>query len=115
MQLVNLTPHAIVLAAPDGDRVTVQPSGVVARVSTTPGALFTVPGVPVPVAGRTYFGEVTGLPPAQRGYMFIVSSLVGAALVGTRPDVLVPGTGPADEPIRDEQGRIVAVTRLVRA
>lgn len=113
--LVNLTPHAIVLQTQDGERVTVPPSGTIARVATTPGELGTIPGVPVPVANPTTFGEVEGLPAPQDGVFFIVSGLVGAALRGSRPDVLCPGTGPRDGAIRDAQGRIEAVTRLVRA
>ena len=41
--------------------------------------------------------------------------MVGAALKEkglVRPDVLVPGTGPADGAIRNEKNHIIAVTRL---
>ena len=40
---------------------------------------------------------------------------LGAALAGSRDDVLVLGTGPNDGAIRNEAGQIVAVTRLVCA
>ena len=43
-----------------------------------------------------------------------MSALVGSALGGARPDVLCPGTGPADGAVRNDKGHIVAVTRLVR-
>jgi len=113
--IVNLTPHAITLV--NGEVTTTIPSSGVCRVTSTPGALADV-GLPVPVAQPTVFGEVTGLPERQDGVFLVVSGLVAAALVATgisRPDVLVPGTGPNDGAVRDEQGRITGVTRLVRA
>lgn len=114
MTVINLTPHSIVLRALSGEETTIPSSGV-ARVTSTPGALEAIPGIPVPVAGATTFGEVAGLPAPQDGAWFVVSAIVGAALRGSRPDVLVPGTGPNDGAIRDEKGHIAAVTRLVRA
>lgn len=115
MQIVNLTPHSITLRAADGADHTF-PSAGVARVSSTPGSLADI-GLPVPVASATTYGEVTGLPAPETGTYYVVSALVGAALRSTgstRQDVLCPGTGPNDGAVRDEAGRIVAVTRLVR-
>lgn len=111
-KLINLTPHSITLCAPDGALLAeIAPSGQVARVTTTPGALTEVAGVPVPVAQPTAFGAVEGLPAAQASTFYIVSTLV--AQVAKRADVLSPGTAPADGAIRDEAGRIVGVTRLI--
>ena len=63
MTIVNLTPHPIVLRAADGtDHVF--PSAGVARVTSTPGVLDAIPGVPVPVADASVFGQVIGLPDA---------------------------------------------------
>ena len=113
--LVNLTPHHLVLRPEVGMDVVLPPSGTVARVSSTPGALSTVPDIPVPVAGATTYGAVEGLPDAVEGTIYIVSALVLGALKGTgRFDVLAPGTGPNDNPVRNEKGQIAAVTRLVR-
>jgi hypothetical protein len=114
MNLTNLTPHAITLRSADGTDTIVPPSGTVARVSSTPGALETVAGIPVPVAGMQTFGGVEGLPAPAEGTMFIVSAMVLAALRGSRPDVVGPGTGPNDGAVRNEKGHVVAVTRLVR-
>ena len=119
--LVNLTPHAIVLRDADGADHVVPPSGTVARVTAHPGALSDI-GLPVPVASRTMYGAVEGLPVDRVGawdcrpeVLYIVSALVGAAVSHQkRDDVVCPGTGPNDGAIRDEAGRIVAVTRLVR-
>lgn len=114
MNIVNLTPHALTLRDGEGTDHTIAPSEQVARVSSTPGTLSSVPGIPVPVATATVFGEVSGLPDPIEGSVFIVSALVGGALVGKgRSDVLLPGTGPNDGAVRNDKGHIVAVTRLV--
>jgi hypothetical protein len=76
---------------------------------TTPGEVNLLDGIPV--AEPDTFGEVMGLPDKTGEDHFIVSGMVGAALRGTRDDILVPGTGPGDSPIRKD-GRIAAVTRL---
>jgi hypothetical protein len=96
MNIINLTPHALNLVSPDGTNTTVPPSGTVARVTATPGALETIPGIPVPIARPDTF--------------YIVSAMVGARV--SRSDVFTPGTGPSDNPIRNEKGQIVGVTRL---
>ena len=111
--LINLTPHALCLRNETGVDI-IPPSGTVARVTSTPGALETVAGIPVPVAGMQVFGGVEGLPEPTPGTMFVVSAMVLSALRGSRPDVVGPGTGPNDGAMRNEKGQIVAVTRLVR-
>ena len=113
-QLVNCTPHALTLRAADGTDTILPPSGTVARVTSTPGALATVEGLPVPVAGAQTFGAVEGLPAPVAGTFFVVSALVLGALKGSREDVLGPGTGPNDNAVRNDKGHVVAVTRLVR-
>ena len=112
LRIVNCTPHAITLRG--AEDVTIPPSGMVARVFSTPGVLESIPGCPVPVAGAQTFGEVVGLPDRTPDTLVIVSGVVLAALRGSRPDVVGPGTGPNDGAVRDDQGRVVAVTRLVR-
>jgi len=108
--IVNLTPHAIVLRSSESEDTIVPPSGTVARVSSVPGETRTVPGIPVPVAGPDIRGPIEGLPAPVEGVVYIVSAVVGDRV--SRPDVLMPGTGPQDGPIRNEKGHIVAVTRL---
>jgi hypothetical protein len=60
------------------------------------------------------WGAVVGLPDPVDGVLLVVSQLV-AGRVPDRDDVVSPGTGPADGAVRDAQGRVCAVTRLVRA
>ena len=104
-KFVNLTPHEITFG------INVIPaSGIVARVASKPGeelgnGLYTAP----------QWGEVEGLPPEEPETIYIVSALVAGRVGNTRDDVYSPGTGPADNAVRDPQGRIVGVTRLIRS
>ena len=108
MNIINLTPHAVVVQMPSYDTVTFPPSGELARVETT-RVRISPHGVPVPVF-KTDWGEVTGLPDPVEGTIYIVSTLV-AQQVPMRGDVFSPDTSPSGA-IRDESGRVVAVTGL---
>lgn len=105
--MINLTPHEIVILREDGTEVRIPPSGTVARVSTADVIVGEIDGVPVI---RQQFGEVTGLP--EEGTPCLVSALVRAAVPGRR-GVYSPDTGPTA--IRNGDGQIVAVTRLIEA
>ena len=113
----NLTPHAITLRAADGAETTLAPAGAVPRVGNAPGAMVSdhpLAGV-VAVFGPDRAGAVVGLPDPEPGVFLVVSGMVGDALRAaglSRPDVLVPGTGPADGAVRNAAGHVVAVTRL---
>lgn len=118
MTIINLTPHAITLRADDGVDHVIPASGVVARVTSTPGGVLPDQGLPVPVKGADTFGDVIDLPTPVDGVFYLVSALVGSALRdqgAARPDVLCPGTGPQDGAVRNDKGHIVAVTCLKRA
>lgn len=117
MALVNLTPHAIVLRDEHGNDTTIPPSGNVARVATFPGDpaedYRAAIDSPVPVLLPDDWGEVENLPPPHPGVAYIVSALVGAAMEHSdRADLVVPGTSPADKPVRNDAGHIVAVRCL---
>jgi hypothetical protein len=112
----NLTPHPIVVRTPEGT-VILPPSGVVARVATVeePAGSVTLDGVQVPVVRRR-FGAVEGLGDYGPDRPVVVSSLVLEALRASgapTSGVYAPDTGPSA--VRDAEGRIVAVTRLVTA
>ena len=119
--MLNLTPHEIVIQRGD-IRIALAPSGRIARVSTieryaedpcqitlsNDSGTFTCE---VPVVTRR-FGYVTGLPESDDPC--IVSSIVLEAVKIQQPwrrNVFAPDTGPMA--IRDDSGRVVAVTRLV--
>jgi len=104
-KFVNLTPHEIVFGVNK-----IPASGIVARVASLPGqdlgnGLWTAP----------QWGEVEGLPAPEEGTIYVVSALVAGRVGNTRDDVYSPGTGPADNAARDQHGRIVGVTRLIRS
>ena len=108
--MLNLTPHAITLALPNGYSVTFPPSGQLARVTSQEVVVGTLHGVMhgVPVIQRQ-FGAVEGVP--DDGTPCLVSALVLSACPG-RAGVYAPDTGPTA--IRKD-GQVVAVTRLVSA
>lgn len=111
--LINLTQHDIVLRAADGNDTTIKPSGSVARVASTPGAI-TGHYAGVPVYDAPTWGAVEGLPDPVGGIGYIVSGLV-ASRCPDRIDVYSPGTGPNDGAIRNTAGQPIAVTRLISA
>ncbi len=116
MTILNLTPHAITLRAPDGSDTTIPPSGTVARVQMTEGRVETIRGFPCLVATSPTYDAIDGLPGPVPGTIYVVSGRVLTALAGQgRTDVYGPGTGPTDGAIRDDVGRIIAVTRIVQA
>jgi len=108
MKIVNLTPHTINIKV-NNKTLSVAPSGEIARVATIEKIAGEVNGIPV--IERT-FENVEGLPAPQKDTIYLVSSMVLVVVKG-RDDVFAPDTGTSA--IRDEAGRIVAVTRLVKA
>jgi hypothetical protein len=116
--IVNLTPHEIVLVGEDGGvTLRIPPSGIVARVreeqtpaggiTVLPGGPLTVASVEVPLIRRTW-GEIEGLPREQFRTVYIVSALVAtAAWAQGRRDVVCPG-----ELVRDSEGRVVGCKNL---
>jgi len=119
MKLVNLTPHPIVLRNAKGEDLTIAPSGIVARVQEIPGIIMSTNKGHVPTYCPSFYGKIEGIPEKQEpGTRYIVSLMVANAMVPQQDfydfDKFVrPGTGPQDNPIRDEAGRIIAVTRLI--
>lgn len=120
--MLNLTPHPISLKTPAGV-IVYPPSGTVARVtmkevvvgnrviahSTEEEDYYTS----IPVIRREP-GEVQGIPPlSERGEGVIVSAMVLAALGADKELIFAPDTGPTA--IRNTEGQITAVTRLVEA
>ena len=101
--LVNLTPHTLNLIAADGSIVDIQPSGNIARVSSTSSIVATVNGINI---SRQTFGKVMDLPDAQDDVVYIVSRMVKDR-VPDRDDVVVPGV-----PFRDTDGKVIGAWGL---
>ena len=101
MEIVNLTPHDVVLVVGE-KKIVFPPSGIVARCKTikqTVG-IIEVNGNNVMV-NKSIFGEVENLPQQKPDTMYIVSSLVAQA-AKDRDDLIIP-----DDTVRDDKGVIV--------
>ena len=105
--VINLTPHPIRVRMPNGDEAVFPPSGTIPRVETIEAPSAEIEGIPT-VTRK--LGQVAGLPSPQEGVFYIVSSLVFEA--SDRSDLLAPDTGKTC--VRDSNGNIIAVTRLIR-
>lgn len=106
IELVNLTPHDIVVIYGDKKKKVFPKSGSVARVSVE--YYFTELGevIGVPTTSSSY-GQVIGLFKEFPGVYYIVSTMVAQAMQGKRFDLLSPG--PL---IRDESGQPVGCSSL---
>lgn len=100
----NLTPHPIVVRTSEGDKI-FPPEGMVPRVKMSTISLGMVDGIEF---RHTQYGEVEGLPEFEVGTFLIVSGMIKDRFPDSRSDLVSPDTGPTA--IRDESGRIVAVT-----
>ena len=101
MNIINLTPHEVVVERKDGSKKTYHPSGEVARVEMEDEQIGEIDGIPV-VRGKVK--QVTGIPKKQDGVYYIVSLFV--LQHANRDDLIAPDTNGA---IRDEEGKIIAV------
>ena len=114
MKIKNLTPHALNVKKADGQYLTVEPSGSVARVNYETTLDRIQDGVEI---FHFQYGEIKGLPPEQEGTILVVSGMVLAAInestpgdpgdIFTRRDVFAPGYL-----IRDNDGRVVGCQGL---
>jgi len=102
MNLVNLTPHEVILVG-----IKIPASGQQARVSMTRQQTGTIDidGTTVPIYS-TILGQVTGLPEAAEGIGYIVSAMVRSASPERR-DVY----SPADLQ-RDSSGAVIGCGSL---
>lgn len=105
MEIVNLTPHAINFVKEGGEIVrTVEPSGIIARLTTENVKIGEVDDIPVT---DIRYGEIEGLPDPKEGVIYVVSSLVAQRCV--REDVFIP-----NDSVRDDKGRIIGCKSLGR-
>lgn len=99
MNLINLTPHAIVL----NNGQVFEPSGIIARVSSTlseiSDGMF-----------KQVFGQIIDLPEPKADTLLIVSAIVFSAT--DREDVIAPATSHTDV-VRNDKGHIVSVPGFI--
>jgi len=110
MNIVNLTPHKVVVMNESGQEETVfQASGTVARVVVALQESAPLNGVDT---WTQSFEAIVNLPEPQDGVLYIVSlALVAAAATCGRntTDLLVPG-----QQVRDAEGRVVGCRGFIR-
>ena len=124
--MINLTPHAIVIQLGSDDKVTIPPSGTVARVVHHEYLVdqIIVGGESVDVISRAAVNiiglpavecdELTGLPIGHVEPVIVSSMVLDAMKQAGGYDeypAYAPDTG--ETAIRNEKGHIIAVTRLV--
>jgi hypothetical protein len=89
MQIINLTPHAIVIAKSGGSQKTIPATTPSARIQQQNVVRHDVDGIPVSVV---VYGEIEYPPDPQPATVYVVSSMV-AQQCRHRDDVLAPDTG----------------------
>lgn len=104
MTILNCTPHSLCFVNDAGEVIrTVEPSGILPRVSSAITVVGNIDGIPDEV---TSYGEVVGLPEKQDDTILVVSAMVAARLPD-RSDIRIPG-----RQVRDDQGRIIGCRSL---
>lgn len=102
LTIVNLTPHSLNIVKQNGEKITIESSGV-ARVKEERIKTGEINGITL---YKTSYSDVEGLPPKATGTYYVVSMLTAQA-VPNRNDVLTPGNL-----IRDEHGVIIGCEGL---
>lgn len=97
--VLNYTPHEIVIMGQDGQEAARFPSAGLARCQVTRVVVGDINGIEL---NETRFGDVEGLPEPAKDTVYIVSALVAQACKGRRTDVVIP-----DDTVRDEKGQVV--------
>ena len=112
MELINKTPHPVVLVLEDGAKITLEPVMPTPRVSSSSvvTATYTITdgnGIEHEIVREApVFGEVVDLPEPQEGVLYVVSMLVAARAVG-RNDLVSPG-----RQLRNEAGQVIGCAGL---
>lgn len=100
MEIVNLTPHEIVLYGKHGNEVLARyPSTGKARCKLKKTSLGRMSGISL---YSMSFGRVSALPAYQKEKLYIVSMMVALAASKRRDDLLFP-----IDLVRDDQGTVI--------
>jgi len=115
VRFTNLTPHEVViLDNKDNIIAKIPPSGIIARVESKEELISVINGIPV---YKVSYGNIQGLPEPEPNTVFIVSTLILAALKEKgleRKDVVAPNTNPTPNgAVRDGKGQIIGVRSFI--
>ncbi len=89
IKFINLTPHALNIKLEDGNVLTIEPSGKVARVAAELEKVCVINGIKMT---KAHLGEIVDLPDSKQGVIYIVSSIVREAIKNKgRDDIVSPG------------------------
>lgn len=99
--ILNLTPHRITVVQSSGEKVTIDPEPIPARVGVTEQVLPQHSLAQIGIISLTQTGEVIGLPEEKPNTWYIVSRIVREACP-EREDLLVPANI-----VRDTDGTII--------
>ena len=105
----NLTPHAIVISV-NGVTTTIEPSGVIARVSSSEKIVGACPITGAPIV-RKAFGSVIDIGTPDDGPCLVSSLVLSALGEEWRGVAFAPDTGA--KALRNDKGHIIGVTQLV--
>lgn len=105
MNFINLTPHAITIFDND-NKTTINPSGIIARVSVKNTLVKTIYNVPRINLYKETTGEVINLPETKEDTGYIVSLAIRKA-VPNRNDLFSP-----TELVRDNNGNVLGCNGL---
>lgn len=103
LEFVNLTPHALNIKDMEGKIITIEPYGLIARVSTEQVQVGEINGTAI---YKTQFGDIVDLPEPKEGIIYIVSKITQSA-AKERTDLLSPGNLS-----RDDEGNIIGCEGL---
>lgn len=109
MKIINLTPHSVTVMPLEGDPVTFEAAGQVARVGevVTGSRTIDTENGPIEVHDVYYTDVLLGLPDPQPGVTYLVSRVAAAA--SDRADLLFPYAE-----LRDDEGQIIGCRALGR-
>ena len=109
LQIVNLTPHDVILRCSDGSQTVLLRSENPARVEVRHFQTGTVmiDGCPIPLVDVTA-SHVADLPARRPGTGYLVSRMVAEALPGRR-DLFFP-----EDLVRDQDGNVIGCEKLGR-
>jgi hypothetical protein len=103
MAIINCTPHVINVITPNGETITIPPSGIIPRIAISSSIEEVIDGVEI---SSTSYGKIENLP-SPNGDIFVVSALVAGKAM--RRDVVSPG--PL---VRGENGQPIGCRGLSR-